>query len=182
MLFQAIVLASASFAAECETDAIQVEDAIYVDGTCVIPWDSSQCIYDCYANADAARPTPYQSGAWFRCGPGSSAAMLRLRADDGNQNRAIFWYDENGQILGVTGGSSGPYCCEEQQTFPNTFVTYGAAMQTCYAPIPYATPEMEFPGECVDPPGSCSLVGPAGFAGPLTIFGTLLLFRSREDA
>jgi hypothetical protein len=176
----AIVLTSASFADECEPDAILVEDATFVDGSCVIPWDSSSCVYDCYADAAEARPMPYQNGAWFNCGPGSSAAMLRLRADNGSQDRAVFWYDEDGQILGVTGGSSNFYCCEEQQAFPDTFVTYGAPMQTCYAPIPYRIPEMELAGECLAPPGSCSAVGTSGLAGFLSLFCALMLLGRRE--
>ena len=181
MLLPLLFVLSTSFADECEEDAILVENASYVDGTCVIAWDSSDCIYDCFTDSEDARPSPYQSGAWFDCGPGSSAAMIRLRADNGNQDRALFWYDDAGQILGVTGGSNGPYCCEEQQSFPTTLVTYGAPMQTCYAPTPYKLPDMSYSGECVDSTQSCNTAGTSKATGILSLLVTLILFRRRAN-
>lgn len=92
-MFCLLALTSLAFADECEPDAIVLEEASFIEGTCVIPWDSSKCAYTRYTDAESEdpRPIPYRDGAWFRCGPGSSAAMLRLWAADGNQGRALFW-------------------------------------------------------------------------------------------
>ncbi|MFT5582839.1 MAG: hypothetical protein ACI9VR_000416 [Cognaticolwellia sp.] len=85
--------------------------------------------------------------------------MVQVVLRFGSSARILHWYGEDGQVLGGTGGGHSYYCCDGQGEDTTPFSTWGVPMQTCYAPIPYRTPEMERPGECVDPPGSCSALG-----------------------
>lgn len=177
-----VYLFGAAAQAECDPDDQVLEDATFVDGSCVYedwepyPYDCDTCTVD-----DAVSKSFQWVNNWFYCGPGSSAAMVQVRAHPESNDTSIWWYGEDGELIGLSAGASGPYCCDDQAGYLKTYVTGGVPMQTCYAPIPFRLPEMERAGECYSPPSGCSAVGTSGSGGVLTIsLGLMLLWRRRD--
>lgn len=171
--------------AECHPDALYVEDAEYIDGSCVVPWEysdipESERIPETTVEIE---PKDLWLMSWQVCAPGSSASAVYFSyGGPGDYFEAVsYWYDLSGVYVGQF-ADSGSHCCPGQPDQElGTPLTYGVPVQTCYAPVPVTTEEMDLAGNCLDRPGACSTIGTSGVAGVLGVFGGLILLWRRRD-
>lgn len=140
--------------AECHPDATYVENAEYIDGNCVLPLSELNLDrLDVRDSSLEAEPSNSQHPfAWYTCGVGSSATMVHFHNwtnSEYQDETALYWYDEAGALMGRH-GEPGRYCCAGQPAdLESALLSYGVPVQTCYAPLPLTTEEMDLAGQCV---------------------------------